>query len=230
MRKEFSFSGLESKRKVYIIQDADTLTVQAANRLLKFLEEPNIATVAILLTENDQVILPTIRSRCQSIDLQPLNRHAFKERLIKEGLSEHQARLMSAITYNIDEAHTLVKDESFLNVVKLIKQFHEEVLTQAELLYLFLHDSFLKEIKERDQIDQALDILLISLQDIIYLKSNRNESLVFFDLEDPILIRAVEHYSIERLLQVIRALMQAKQKLKQNVSPVLVMEQFVLQI
>lgn len=73
LQKEFTYTGLESNQKVYVVTHADTLTINAANRILKFLEEPNRQTTAILLTENIQSIIPTIRSRCQIIDLQPLN-------------------------------------------------------------------------------------------------------------------------------------------------------------
>src|SRR5690625_2954900 len=47
--KEFSYTGFESNKKMYIIPEADTLTINAANRLLKFLEEPHIDTTAVLL-------------------------------------------------------------------------------------------------------------------------------------------------------------------------------------
>src|SRR5699024_4028796 len=50
LQEEFIYSGMESNQKVYIITGADTLTLNAANRILKFLEEPNKKTTAILLT------------------------------------------------------------------------------------------------------------------------------------------------------------------------------------
>src|SRR5699024_877840 len=49
LQKEFTYSGFESNQKVYIIEDAETLTINASNRILKFLEEPKIQTTAILL-------------------------------------------------------------------------------------------------------------------------------------------------------------------------------------
>src|SRR5690606_36803569 len=67
LQKEFTYTGLESNRKVYIIEEADKMTVNAANRLLKFLEEPNQETVAILITSQIGKMLDTIVSRCQRI-------------------------------------------------------------------------------------------------------------------------------------------------------------------
>ena len=57
---------------MYIMQRAETMTLQAANSLLKFLEEPQSPVVAILLTENGQAVLPTIRSRTQCVPFMPL--------------------------------------------------------------------------------------------------------------------------------------------------------------
>ena len=58
-----------SKYKIYIIPEADKMTVQAQNALLKTIEEPPSYAVIFLLTENAEVLLPTIRSRCVMLKL-----------------------------------------------------------------------------------------------------------------------------------------------------------------
>lgn len=63
-----------SKYKIYIIADADLMTVQAQNALLKTLEEPPQYAVIMLLTENAEVLLPTIRSRCVMMKLRNIKR------------------------------------------------------------------------------------------------------------------------------------------------------------
>src|SRR5690625_1491513 len=95
LQKEFTYSGLESNKEVYIIKAADTLTLNAANRILKFLEEPSRQTTAIMLTENSSAIISTIRSRCQVIDLKPLHPIHFQKQLKESGMSEQNATLMS---------------------------------------------------------------------------------------------------------------------------------------
>ena len=72
LQEEFSKKAVESSRKIYIIVHADKMSVSASNSLLKFLEEPSPQTVALLLTEQLQQILPTILSRCQVLSFQPL--------------------------------------------------------------------------------------------------------------------------------------------------------------
>ena len=72
-----------SKYKVYIIADADVMTVQAQNALLKTIEEPPAYAVIMLLTENAEVLLPTIRSRCVMMKLRNI-----KDQLVKKYLME----------------------------------------------------------------------------------------------------------------------------------------------
>ena len=131
LRKEFAYSGVESERKIYIIKDAQTLTNQAANRILKFLEEPIIETTALLLTENAQTMIPTIRSRCQVIDLKPLNTKLFQEKLLDAGLTKQQSRLMSAITYNIEEAISLCQDDVYIKIIDVVEQFIEKIIKES---------------------------------------------------------------------------------------------------
>jgi DNA polymerase-3 subunit delta' len=74
-------------RRVAIIDDADTLEGEAANCLLKLLEEPPPRSVLILIGTSPQMQLPTIRSRCQIVRFAPLRREAVAELLLKHGLA-----------------------------------------------------------------------------------------------------------------------------------------------
>src|SRR5690625_4356267 len=121
LRKEFVYTSMESAKKVYIITKADTLTVNAANRILKFLEEPDMDITAILLTEHLHSIIPTIQSRCQILELQPLDPKNFQQKLIeKTTINEYNARFMSALTNNIDEAIELDEEELVYKIRDLV--------------------------------------------------------------------------------------------------------------
>lgn len=65
----FSRTAVEGKRRVYIIKDCDKMRLEAANSILKFLEEPEDNIIAILMTNNINNVLPTIISRCKVIKL-----------------------------------------------------------------------------------------------------------------------------------------------------------------
>jgi len=230
LQREFTYSGLESAKKVYVIEHADTLTLNAANRLLKFLEEPREHTTAIMLTENSQSIIPTIRSRCQFIDLKPLKPSHFQHQLISQGLSEEDARLMSALTTNMEDAIHLQEDKWFAQARKIMLQLIHTYMKNPADIFLFVHKHWIPHFKERDQQERGLDLLLLAFKDILYVHIGYKESLVVFHPEDPILERALLTFSQEKLFEILNALLQAKRKLKQNVHPTLVMEQLTLHI
>jgi DNA polymerase-3 subunit delta' len=230
LQKEFTYSGLESSQKVYIIVGSDTLTLNAANRILKFLEEPSKQTTAIMLTENSQSIIPTIRSRCQIIDLQPLNSTLFRKKLIEMGMSEMNATLMSAVTSNLDDAFQLSEDDWFLQARKLVLQLIDTYSTKPADIFLFIHQHWIPHFKDRNQQEQGLDLLLIAFKDMLYYHIEKLESMVFFPPNDEKLERAVLYFSDQQLLIILNALLESKRKVKQNVHPTLVMEQLVLHI
>ncbi|WP_339230770.1 DNA polymerase III subunit delta' [Oceanobacillus sp. FSL K6-2867] len=230
LQKEFTYSGLESNQKVYVIKDADTLTVNAANRILKFLEEPSKETTAIMLTENSQSIIPTIRSRCQVIDLKPLHAASFQNQLIEQGMEKNQAVLISALTNNFDEAFRWSEDAGFAEARKLMVQLIEIFITKPEDVYLFIHSRWVDHFKERQEQEQGLDLLLLAFKDILYYHIGNEDMMVFFTSNDSLLEKAVMSFSQEHLVNSLNFVLQAKRKLKQNVQPTLVIEQLALQI
>ncbi|WP_042220805.1 DNA polymerase III subunit delta' [Oceanobacillus manasiensis] len=230
LQKEFSYSGMESTRKVYVIKGAETLTVNAANRILKFLEEPSKQTTAIMLTENSQAILPTIRSRCQIIDLQPLNVIQFQQKLMENEVSESTARLMGALTNNLDEAIARSNDEWFATARKIVVQLIEMFADNPQDVYLFIHNHWVGHFKERNEQEEGLDLLLIAFKDVLYYHIGNETEMVFFSNQEQMLEKVALSFSQEELLGHLNAIMQAKRKLKQNVNPTLVMEQLTLQI
>ena len=230
LQKEFTYSGLESSQKVYIIVSADALTLNAANRILKFLEEPSRKTTAILLTDNSQSIIPTIRSRSQIIDLQPMDPYTLQKKLIDHGLTESTARLMSALTNNIDEAMAMSEDEWFVQARKLMLQLIDMYVKNGDDAYLFVHQHFIPHFKERHQMEQGLDLLLLAFKDIFYSHINNEEMMVVFSREEKRLENATLRFSEEKLVRILQSILVARRKLKQNVQQTLVMEQLTLQI
>jgi DNA polymerase-3 subunit delta' len=86
---------MQGERRVFIIKDAQRLNESAANAFLKTLEEPLASNVFILLTQNLNLILPTIQSRCQILKFMPLSNHEVKLELQRRGVDPGKARLMA---------------------------------------------------------------------------------------------------------------------------------------
>lgn len=232
LRKEFAFSGVESTRKVYIIDRTETLTTHAANRLLKFLEEPNITSTAILLTEQSQSILPTIRSRCQMIDLQPLNEEAFQQRLVEltnGDVTVSKGKLLSSLTTNIDDAIALHEKGKVYEIRQLVIQLLDSLTTRYEERFLFIHERWLPVLSEKEEQELGLELLLLASRDMIHTHVGSGQPLSFFDQNDQVLQKAVERFSSRRLVHMLKLILDAKQKWAQHVHPTLVIEQLILQ-
>ncbi|MEM7056536.1 MAG: DNA polymerase III subunit delta' [Pseudomonadota bacterium] len=85
MRRFLQMSAADGGWRVVIIDTVDEMTVQAANALLKFLEEPPAETLFLLITHSPAGLLPTIRSRCRTLDLKPLAPDALAKALSQAG-------------------------------------------------------------------------------------------------------------------------------------------------
>ncbi len=105
----------EGERSVFVIQQADTITERAQNRLLKTLEEPKGNSVMILLVENIQSILPTIQSRCVNLRFRPVDQESIAGYLTKSlGISQAYGKMVSAFSYgSVGRAIRLGADEDF---------------------------------------------------------------------------------------------------------------------
>ncbi|PWU67851.1 DNA polymerase III subunit delta' [Gracilibacillus dipsosauri] len=229
LQKEFTYTGLESNTKVYIIVDADKMTDNAANRLLKFLEEPSQKTTAILLTENSQAVLSTIRSRCQIMSLHPLNPKQLEEQLLKEGLSAASAKLMTIFTQNVEDAIEKSKDTWFAQARKLVVQLIEMLQHNKDEVPVFLHTQWMPHFKERNQLQEGLDLLLVFFRDLLQYHLEEHSKIVFVHQMEKIEASSM-FWSMKNVTENLQAIMEAKRKLEQNVHPQLVMEQLTLQI
>jgi DNA polymerase-3 subunit delta' len=87
-----SRTPFEAARRVFVLERADTLIEQAANKLLKTLEEPPAFAHLILLTDRPTDVLPTIASRCQAVRFDPLPVEEIARRLVEEGVEPSAAR------------------------------------------------------------------------------------------------------------------------------------------
>lgn len=229
LQKEFTYTGLESNQKVYIIIDAEKMTANAANRLLKFLEEPNRQTTAILLTENTQGLLDTIRSRCQIMAFKPLNAEQLVKSLQVEGISEANARLFAAFKPKIDEARLLNQDERFAQTRKLVVQLIDMLQAESNELLLFIQKQWMLHFSNRDQLHEGLDLLMLWYKDVMYVHIDKEESIIFIDNHEKIK-KISMHCSKQDTTAILYAIMKAKKHIEQNVHPTLVMEQLTLQM
>ena len=126
---------ITSRRKVYVIDDADLMSEESQNCLLKTLEEPPEYAVIILIVSNESRILPTIKSRCVIIKFQPLTSKEIKQ--VKPELSDDLIQLLEGSLQNAENIEQ--KKEQYaqlLNIVNVLENKQlVEVFNSADLLY-----------------------------------------------------------------------------------------------
>lgn len=133
--KNFSQSGFESSQQVFIIRDAEKMHVNAANSLLKVIEEPQSTIHIFLLTNQEEAVLPTIKSRTQIISF-PKNLPYLERILEEEGLLKTQASLIARLVSSQEEAKRLATNKSFIDLLDQAKKFTELLLTDSNRAYL----------------------------------------------------------------------------------------------
>jgi len=229
LQHEFSKKAVESERKFYMIYHADQMTSSAANSLLKFLEEPHPGTIAILITENVNKMLPTILSRCQPMKFAPLPKTEIEKRLIELGVRPERVPLLAQMTNNVDEAYRLSEDEWFLQAQKIVLKLYEIVTngTLGEAL-LFLHTDWFAVFKEREQVDIGLDMLLLIYQDLLHFQLGMKHLIYPKQAED--WRRDALKTTHEILINRISAILDAKKRLEANVNASLLLEQLVIKL
>jgi len=216
-----------SQYKIYIVDEAEKMTVQAQNALLKTIEEPPAYAVIMLLTTNPDAFLPTILSRCVQLKLKPLKDSVVKEYLEEKlHVKDIQAEIYSAFARgNLGKAIHLAQSEDF-------KMMYEEILT------------LLKEIKEMDisqlldvirklkdnntDIKECLNFMQMWYRDILMYKTTKDLNLLIFKDEFSAVKKAASLSSYEGLERILEAIDKARVRLDANVNMELVMELLLL--
>ncbi len=229
LQVEFSKRGMESRTKVYTIVDADKMTASAANSLLKFLEEPHPGTTAILITEQIHRILPTIVSRCQTLSFYPLPPQILTKRLLEAQVRPELASLLPYMTNQFQEALELSNDEWFAQARKIVLKLYEVLHSSPITAMMKLHENFFGHFKEKQQIEQALDLFLLIYKDLLYIQLGKDQQLAYPDHRTQWEAAAL-HSSTRRLSEQMTSILEAKRKLNGNMNPQLLMEQLVLKL
>ncbi|MCR5001141.1 MAG: DNA polymerase III subunit delta' [Lachnospiraceae bacterium] len=226
---DVSVRPYNGKWKIYLINDAEKMSVQAQNALLKTLEEPPDYVVIMLLTSNISALLPTIISRSTVLNMRPVDDKTVRKYLMERiHVPDYQADICVAFARgNIGKAKHLATSEDFDNIkndaVRVLKYAHE--MEMSEFV------SALNQISAyKINIEDYLDILLIWYRDVLMFKATGDlDSLVFKEEIRSIRERAGRS-SYEAVERIIEAIEKTKVRLKANVNFELAMELLLLAI
>ncbi|MCS4487237.1 DNA polymerase III subunit delta' [Staphylococcus americanisciuri] len=220
---------IESKYKVYVIQDFEKLTVQGENSILKFLEEPPTNTVAILLSTKPEQILDTIHSRCQHVYFKPMQREDFVTYLVEHGdFTRPIAALMSTYTTQVEVATQLAEDYELAPLRQVILQWCDKLIKQRDMALIGVIE-LLKHAKNRQLQQVTLSAVNAYFQDLLYMKIGMNDKIIFTELQGDYQALTTK-LNYHQLTHIIETITEAHKKLMQNVSPALVFEQIVIKM
>ncbi|HHX58250.1 MAG TPA: AAA family ATPase [Candidatus Moranbacteria bacterium] len=120
--EKISFFPYQAKYQIILIEEAERLTIKAANSLLKLIEEPTEKVKIFILSHNEEKILPTIRSRCQIIRLAPESEDKIRDYLQKKYSTETKAEIDAVIAISDGKVE---KAEQYLNDRELREKMEE---------------------------------------------------------------------------------------------------------
>ena len=218
-----------SPYKVYIVNEAEKMTPQAQNAILKTLEEPPSYVVILLLTTNINALLPTILSRCVVLNMKPVSDEKVRRFLMEEQqVPDYKADVCVAFARgNIGKAKALASSEDFENV----KNEALSLLKNIQDMELYEIVASIKKITEyKLEINDYFDIMAIWYRDALLFKATNNPNNLVFREELGAIRKCVQRSSYEGIETVIKALDKAKHRLDANVNFELVMELLFLTI
>lgn len=231
LKAEFSKSGMEGQRKVFIIQDADKMTVSAANSLLKFIEEPGPGIYILMLTNNKNAVLPTIQSRTQVIELQPVAKAVIEQQLNEQEIPEYLWSVILGLTDSSTQAVEWMRDDWLAKAIDAVVQWYKELVQGDPLAFVDIQTVMKGLAGDRSKQQLLLDLMALIWRDALVLKSHTNESApLYFEQWQQIISQGLVRYQMKQLIAVSQITLEGHRLLEQNLSFQNVAEQQTLRI
>ena len=216
-----------SPYKIYLVPEAEKMTEAAQNALLKTIEDPPEYGIVILMTSNISALLPTIQSRCLTMEFRPLST-AVVESYVKEHcqVPDYQARASAAFAQgNLGKAMRYAKSEDFIerkdHIISLLR--HVEQMDLSEML------AVIKDLGTRkDEVRDYIDLMVLWYRDVLLFKATKDINQLLFQDEASYISREASHRSYEKIEEILQAFEKAKVRLRANVNFDITMELMLL--
>lgn len=204
------------KYKIYIVKEAEKMNEQAQNALLKTIEEPPEYVIIILLSANKNRLLPTIRSRCVTLDIKPIAANVIKEYLIENyGVVDYVADMAAKFSAgNVGRAVRYACDEDFLEmknvVVKILRNLDKETITE-EIASIINLEGYKREIKD------CIELMILWFRDLLVLKTTGDANKILFREEYRYLNEQIAKRNYNSIERALESMEKTKKRLDANV-------------
>ena len=217
VNQDIAIKPYSSPYKIYIIPDGEKMTEQAQNALLKTIEEPPEYAVVILLTDNVNSFLPTILSRCVTLQFKPVAPKLIKKYLMEKlSVPDYLAELSANFCQgNVGKGIRYASSEEFSEIKKetLHMLEHIEDMKHHEIV------QFVKAMSERKKdINDYLDLMMLWYRDVLLFKVTQDPNGLLFTDELSYIKQEAIKKEYEGIEAIINAIEKAKIRLKANVN------------
>ncbi len=251
LERALTFSPVLGRKRVFILERADTLNQAAANSILKVLEEPPSYAVFVLLTPSTERILPTILSRCQIVTVRPPERQALEDWLVSHhGLPSHRAPVIAALAEGLPgTAVRLVRNPGTLEAVDRCTEAALRLADARALAALKIAEELrglaasMKPLRaapepspsedgeegssarsraDRGGLGAVLDVVITVFRDLLLLRVDPEKTEVVHRDHLDVLRSIAGRAEADHWIGAMEILSQARRRLEQNVSPQLI--------
>ena len=225
MQRELSLRPYEAPRKACIIEPAERMSINAANSLLKTLEEPPGNALIILLTENAGMLLPTIRSRCQLIRFSHLSPEHIQTLLERSGISAGTAALLAHMAGgSLQQAYGLDNES--------LTSRREVVLTALDQLDIARIGTVFDAAEElsgnRDETIEMLDMMISFFRDAVHLAAGSSD--ILNRNVRPAIESISKRRSFPRNLELLSKIYETRRAVQRNANPKLALDHLFMNI
>ena len=214
---DISIKPYSSPYKIYIVPDAEKMTEQAQNALLKTIEEPPQYAIILLLTNNIERLLPTILSRCVTLNLKPVKTDLIEKYLMERcKVPDYVARVSASFSQgNVGKALRYSSSSDFLemkdDVLHVLKYIDEMEI--YEIIEAVRHLS-----KYKLEINTCIDLMQLWYRDILMFKVTKDINALLFKDEYRFILEQARKRGYEEIENIIKAMDKAKVRLDANVN------------
>ena len=216
------------KYKVFILEQADKMTVPAQNAFLKTLEEPSGFSIFLLLADSLDAFLPTVLSRCVVLRTESVNKKSIYSLLLSEGIDENTASLASEYSRgNVGEAISLSRDEQFIamrdDVINILSGIYDKNTAEVMMLGNYFKNTY-KENK------RLIDVFYLWFRDVLAAKTTGDEKYIIQKDKKELIFDSAEKETVDGLIKKTETVKNTAFNIKRNASFQTAMEVMLMNI
>ncbi|UOF91791.1 DNA polymerase III subunit delta' [Fodinisporobacter ferrooxydans] len=228
-QKLLSLKSVDVSYKIYIVDRADSMTTEAANSLLKVLEEPVSPVVAILIAKSPSSVLPTILSRCQRISFERISSEAIRADLERNQISKDQVDLLAEIAESTDEARKWAGSDVFAEWIAVVLQLTEDLTYNRGNPLFTIQEKVIKSHSDPAELSLFLQCLAWWFRDLLHVKLGVFDDLAFQQQLQRLQMQE-SLYSIDAITNMLVTVITTKDRLQYNVNVQLAFEHMILRL